>query len=262
MNRTITIYFLLFMLLVTGAFASMAQNNYGFIIIGVVSICFALFFLFQLLRKFSGKGNRSVASIAELSALTVLAMSAAVNAFHIRVPFLNYAAMAAALVLAWVYLGSLLRRMGKGKGSAWDILYYAGVLLFLLSYALGSFFPGLSMYVDGVAFACLLIFLVGRMIVPIVRSGWSMEHVLEQIGGFRNRSFLVASLFFFMALYSFAVRAGALPPLYSNAYPKVFFDMTGSGKVPEGGNRTATSPTQFKDAYDRFVTGNLEGTPQ
>jgi hypothetical protein len=262
MNRTITIYFLLFMLLVTGAFASMAQNNYGFALIGIVALCFALFFGFQLFKKFLGTGSRSRASITELAALTVLALSAAVNAFHIRVPFLNYLTTAAALVLAWVYFGSLMKHIRQGKSDGWVILYYLGLLLFLLSFALAAFIPRVAFYAELLAFACLLIFLVGRMIVPIIRNGWSLEKVLELVSGFRNRSFLVASLFFCMALYGLAVRAGALPPLYADAYPKVFFDMSGTGEIMEGGSRAASSPAQFKDAYERFVSRHLEGDPQ
>jgi hypothetical protein len=79
------------------------------------------------------------------------------------------------------------------------------------------------------------------------------------IGGFRNRSFLVASIFFVMALYGFAVRAGALPPLYADTYPKVFFDMTSGGELSKAAGRQASSPTAFKDAYERFVSRNLAG---
>jgi hypothetical protein len=259
MNRAVTIYFLLFMLLITGAFASMAQNNYGFVLIGFVALCFALFFLVQLFNKFRGTGKRSLSSLAELSALLVLSLAAAVNAFHIPVPFFGYLAMAAALVLAVVYLNSLISSIRDGKSNTWTVLYYAGVLLFLFSFALNAFVPVVAVYAELLAFVCLLIFLVGRMIIPMIKSGWSLEKVLDLVGGFRNRSFLVASLFFCMALYGLAVRAGALPPLYSDAYPKVFFDMTGTGEVAEGGNRTATSPAQFKEAYERFVSRNLEG---
>ena len=155
-----------------------------------------------------------------------------------------------------------MKHIRQGKSDGWVILYYLGLLLFLLSFALAAFIPRVAFYAELLAFACLLIFLVGRMIVPIIRNGWSLEKVLELVSGFRNRSFLVASLFFCMALYGLAVRAGALPPLYADAYPEVFFDMSGTGEIMEGGSRAASSPAQFKDAYERFVSRHLEGDPQ
>ncbi|HSF44363.1 MAG TPA: hypothetical protein VLA58_00080, partial [Chitinophagaceae bacterium] len=45
-----TIYFLLFVLLIMGAFASMAQNSYGLKLLGVVGMLFGLLFLYQLIR--------------------------------------------------------------------------------------------------------------------------------------------------------------------------------------------------------------------
>lgn len=258
MNRSITILFLLFMLLIMGAFASMAQNNYGFTLIGTVAICYALFFLFQLIRKLGRQGKSSKQSVLELACLFVLATSTALNIFHLRVPFLSYVSLAAALLLVLVYAGALKKAIGAGKANAWIILYYLGIMIFLLSFSLGQFFPWLSAYADLLAFACLLLFVLGVLVLPMISKGWSQYHLIDVIGGFRDRSFLVASLFFVMALYGFAVRAGALPPLYADDYPKVFFEMTGSGDAPRDGNRNSASPAEFKASYERFVSRNLE----
>lgn len=258
MNRSITILFLLFMLLITGAFASMAQNNYGFTLIGSVAVCFALFFLYHLVRKFRKSRNPSSQSVLELGGLSILAIASALNIFHVRVPFLSYVSAIAAVLLIGVYGWSLRKTLVSGKGNAWIILYYLGILVFLFSFALSPFFPGITLFADSLGFICLLLFVLGVLLWPMISKGWSQNRILDVIGGFRDRSFLVASLFFVMALYGFAVRGGALPPLYADTYPKVFFDMTGTGERVKGDERNATSPAEFKSSYERFVSRNLE----
>ncbi len=49
MKKFNTIYYLLFILLVMGAFAAMAQNNYGLNIMGGVAFVFALVFLVEFI---------------------------------------------------------------------------------------------------------------------------------------------------------------------------------------------------------------------
>ena len=48
MKRDQTFFYFLFVLLVLGAFAAMAQNSYGLKILGAVAIVFGLIFLVRL----------------------------------------------------------------------------------------------------------------------------------------------------------------------------------------------------------------------
>jgi hypothetical protein len=267
MNRYLTIFFLLFMLLIMGAFASMAQNNYGFAMLGWVSLGFTLVFLVQLARKLTGKKAYSISSVAELLGLIVLTFLFSMNNFHIRIPFSDYLATAAAVLLAVVYAGNLRdaiqRPVTKGRSNrAWIIAYYAGVILFLLSFAMTPFLPQWVKLTDGVAFFLLIVFVVGSFLLPGLLKGWENNLALHIINGFRDRSFILACIFFLMAMYGSAVRVGWLPPLYSDAYPKVFFEMTGH-KEPGAVNtsRPQVSQNEFKEKYERFVERNLEQNP-
>ena len=51
MKNYYTIYYLLVMLLILGAFASMAQNGYGIAIIGGVALTFGLIFFMAVCPK-------------------------------------------------------------------------------------------------------------------------------------------------------------------------------------------------------------------
>ena len=50
-------YFLLFILLIMGTFASMAQNNYGMKIIGGVAFAFALIFIVEFISVIRKNGK-------------------------------------------------------------------------------------------------------------------------------------------------------------------------------------------------------------
>jgi hypothetical protein len=267
MNRYLTIFFLLFMLLVMGAFASMAQNNYGFAMLGWVALGFALVFLYQLVKKLAGKKAYSRSSVLELIGLIILTSLFALDNFHLRVPYSAYIASAAAILLVLVYAGNLRAALQKnvrdGKSNrTWVLAYYAGIILFLLSFAAAPFLPKLGIFAGTIAFILLLLFIVGSFLLPGLRKGWEHNHALHIINGFRDRSFILACIFFLMALYGSAVRIGWLPPLYSDAYPKVFFDM-GSRLEPGAGNaaQSTISQAEFKEKYERFVERNLAQKP-
>lgn len=264
MNRYLTIFFLLFMLLVMGAFASMAQNNYGFVMLGWVSLGFAMVFLVQLIRKLTGKKAYAMSSVSELLGLIVLTFLFSMNNFHIRIPYSDYLATAAAFLLAVVYAGNLRDALQQpevqgGSNRLWVMAYYAGVILFLLSFAMTPFLPQWLALTSGVAFFLLILFVIGSFLIPGLRKGWENNHALRIINSFRDRSFILACIFFLMAMYGFAVRAGWLPPLYSDDYPKVFYDMSGRQEPGSAkGSMPQVSQNEFKEKYENFVDRNLE----
>ena len=60
MKKNNPIYFLLFILLVMGAFASMAQNSYGLKLMGGVAFVFGLVFIVEFISGLGKKDNKDV----------------------------------------------------------------------------------------------------------------------------------------------------------------------------------------------------------
>jgi hypothetical protein len=183
--------------------------------------------------------------------------------FHLRIPYAGYLATIAAIVLVFVYARNLrnaLRKPAKDGTSnkAWIMAYYCGVILFLVSFAVSPYFRQAGIIAGVVAFILILVFITGAFLLPGIRRGWEHNHALHIINGFRDRSFILACIFFLMALYGSAVRIGWLPPLYSDAYPKVFFDL-GSRVEQRPGNAPSKeiSQQEFKEKFERFVDRNL-----
>ena len=93
------IYYLLFILLVMGAFASMAQNSYGLKIMGVVAIAFGLVFLLEFITALGKKEKKDGYALAELAAMILFSGIFGCRIFHIHFPYIEWLFAAAG---AWL----------------------------------------------------------------------------------------------------------------------------------------------------------------
>ena len=90
MKRYATVYYLLFVLLVMGAFASMAQNAYGLKICGIACLGFALTFLHEMFFTPRQSDDQLVSLwifYVELIFLSVIALVFLFRNFSIDLPF-------------------------------------------------------------------------------------------------------------------------------------------------------------------------------
>src|SRR5271170_4444005 len=85
-----TLYYLLSVLLITGAFASMAQNSYGLTILGGVSIAFGLLFLVQGVRNLRKKQSTYKRANLELFALFLLSFLFSLRILYIHFPYVEW----------------------------------------------------------------------------------------------------------------------------------------------------------------------------
>ena len=90
MKKYNTIYYLLFILLIMGAFASMAQNSYGLKIMGGVAFVFGLLFLIEFISVLSEKGKKDIYRLIEPACLLTLSIIFALRVFYIHFPFVEW----------------------------------------------------------------------------------------------------------------------------------------------------------------------------
>ena len=81
MKKYNTYYYLLFVLLIMGAFASMAQNSYGLKVMGGVAFAFSFLFLTQLVFIIKEKGKSNLTGIAELTGLVFISLILGLRVF-------------------------------------------------------------------------------------------------------------------------------------------------------------------------------------
>ena len=104
MKKYQSLYYLLFVLLVMGAFASMAQNNYGMRLLGIVSLVFGVLFAIQFFIIWKKKSKKNIFSLVELASMSLIALLFTMRVFYIRFPLVEWLFVAAVMVLFFVYL--------------------------------------------------------------------------------------------------------------------------------------------------------------
>src|SRR4030095_3864434 len=146
MKKLNAIYLFLFILLVMGAFASMAQNSYGLKILGGVAFVFALLFIAEFITALRRKENEDVFAIVEPLCLFILSSLFGLRVFYIHFNYVEVIFGTAAFVLAIIYLRKMMFRsryfQAKNRLLAlFIIIFHLSIVLFLISLALAPFFP-------------------------------------------------------------------------------------------------------------------------
>jgi uncharacterized membrane protein len=138
MNKYNPIYYLLIVLLIMGGFASMAQNDYGMKILGLVALAFSILFGVQLISLFMKKESRDNSDAVELVCLMVLSAILAMRVFYLRFPLVEIVFGVAGLLMVLLYARKLFRtyreNQPKNKLMAWLIvLFHASIILYVVS---------------------------------------------------------------------------------------------------------------------------------
>jgi hypothetical protein len=259
-----TIYYLLFVLLIMGAFASMAQNSYGLTLLGAVALSFGLLFLYQFFQTFNDAEGNDIFLKAELLSLFVISILFSLRMFHVYVPFSELLFAIAGLVLIFVYVKKMLQRYGilqaKNKKLAkLSLVYHLSLILFIISLIAAPFLPQLYAYFGVVGFVLLVGFLIMGLLVPNYILDGSEISGFKLVARLKDRSMILLSLFFIIALYMGLTRIGVLPSMYSDEYPQAYFKLvnkaeTGKEKPVNGKYRHQ----EFKEKYDDFLERNIK----
>jgi len=257
MRQYATIYYLLFVLLIMGAFASMAQNAYGLRICGLACIGFALTFLHELL--YSPGSDETTASnwkgYAELAFLSVVALVFSFGNFAINLPFSDALLIVSftCLLLLFSYQAiRQLRSVGHQRTTAYLVVFYYGsVVFFILSFLSGLILPGLAMKLAVVAIVQTLVLAATATIIKQVTVNDGTISTWQYLRQMKNKSsiLLIASLL--ISGYELLNAAGILPSFYHGT-PKGYqhlIELSNSGNSMVGKEK----PREFKERYDEFT---------
>ncbi len=263
MNKYATYYYLLFVLLITGAFASMAQNDYGVKVLGLVAVAFSLLFLIQLVSSFTKKDeSKDMSGVIELFSLFLLSAILALRVFYIRFPFVEFFFGGAGLLLVLIYVRKLMRtyRLDRhtSKMMAWLVLLFqASIILYIVSMITVAFIPSLSEPAGGAAFALILAFILMSLIKKEIMVGNEKVSAFSFVARFKDCSVLLIILFLLFTAYMGFTKIGVLPKMYSDEFPQAYFELvnqaeTGTEKPVNG----KFKHEEFKESYDRFIERN------
>lgn len=262
MKKYLIYTYLLFVLLITGAFASMAQNDYGTILLGLVAAFFSLLFMLQLKDTFHYLPSSRTA-IIELICLIVVSAVVALRIFDLSNRPVEWLFNLAVVALIVVYISRLLdlHKAIKPTGSSLFVLtmfFYASLVVYLISTILTQILPSSGGLAGITGFILLLIFVLGAWAVkPTVTEG-------EKVSGFqyvfklKDRSVLLMCLFLLFSLYTGFTRIGWLPKMYSSALPQSYYKLLNESEtnkeLPVNGKY---HHEEFKRQYEQLVKNHF-----
>ena len=259
MKKFNPVFYLLFILLIMGAFASMAQNSYGLKIMGGVAFLFGFVFLVEFFTAVSKKGPREFYLLLELICLAILAIIFGLRLFYIHFPYVEYVFTAASLVLALLYVRKMIIRYRELKPrngilAFLALIFHLSIVFFLFSMVVVSFQPRFSVGLAAAALVLLLIFLVGALFNRNLLADGVNYSAFRLVKHFKDHSIVLVSLFLLFTLYVGMNRIGLLPAIYSDEYPKAYFELvdeaTSRKEKPVNGRY---KHEDFKEKYEQFL---------
>lgn len=259
--KTNLLYYVLFVLLILGAFASMAQNAYGVTILGIVAVLFSITFLVRTWAELKSE-KKDWGMLAEFLSLSTLAFIMALRVFHIRFVFVEILFAAAGITLIAVYLRKSLKayistRHKSIRLSLLTSMLFLSIALYTLSMVAVAFFPAMAEPLGGAAFGLLILFVAGALTTKEILYDGEKVTVFQFVGRFKDLSVVVISLFFLFTLYLGLTKYDWLPRMYSDEFPQSYFELvqraeSGKEKPVNGKYRHQ----EFKELHDQFVKRN------
>jgi len=262
MKKLNVIYLFLFILLVMGAFASMAQNSYGLRILGGVAFVFALLFFAEFITALRRKENEDLFAIVEPLCLFIISFLFGLRVFYIHFNYVELVFGAAALILAIIYLRKMLVRsrnfQAKNKLLAlFIVIFHLSIVLFLISLALAPFFPVIAEAIGVGSFALLLIFIIAGLLKKNLLVEGELLSAFQVVRQYKGHSIILVTLIVMFSFYLGFNKLGILPGIYSDEYPRAYFQMvdkatTGREKPVDGKYKHE----EFIEKYRQFVRKN------
>ena len=250
-------------LALVGLFAMMAQNGYGFTLMGTACFGLALLYVTQagwkLVNVFSGLEQRDIMGIAELFLLALLLMLFGFRAFYIRPPFIDFIFILLCGLLMAVYSfiasGVFAAAKKENPGMGWNILFfYSSILILLLSLGVRIISPTGSIVVGGVGFI---------VSVPLLISVVRQKHyeylgkaisIFQFVAGSKNKAGLLFLFFISSALYTGLATTNIIPEIENASKPRTYIELINSAE--SGKEKPVDGQYQhevYKKAMDKFM---------
>ena len=259
MKKYNAIFFLLFILLVMGAFASMAQNSYGLKIMGGVALAFGLIFLLEFITALVKKEKKDGYALAELASMILFSVILGCRVFYIHFPYIEWLFAAAGAWLVFFYIRKLFiryhRLVSMNRRLAWlGVIFHLCIILFLVSLIMIPFAAEKAEWVGMAAFAILLVFMIGAFVKRDDLVDGNKVTAMQMVTGYRDHSIVLASLFLLFSLFASFNKAGLVPGIYSDEFPRAYFELV--DKATTGKEKAANGRYKheyFKEKYDEFL---------
>jgi hypothetical protein len=264
MRKSAIPYYVLLLLVVMGAFASMALNSYGTMLMSYAVLAFSLLFLYELFvllrEKSIDSGDKKIFG-SELAALCALCILYFLGGMAIEIPYERVLVSLLPVILLGLNCYFLFKTWtsvsnNPVKLKAAIAVYFAALFLAWGASYLFFFQNFLGLYFTFAAFLCLTIFIVIGWWKGAVIVNGEETNAMRVVTRFQNKSSIqLIGIALIVAYYSLRT-LDILPPLYLGSMPSGYANVVRQSEGVKGGNHpTATDPKAFEEAYKNFIKG-------
>jgi len=262
MKKLNVTFLFLFILLVMGAFASMAQNGYGLKILGGVAFAFGLLFIAEFITALRRKEKEDIFVIIEPLCLFILSFIFGLRVFYIYFNYVEILFAAAAFILAIIYLRKMTFRFRDFRPknrllALFIIIFHLSIVLFLVSLALVPFLPTIAEAIGIGSFALVLIFIIAGFLKKNLLVDGEPVSAFQMVRKYRGHSIFIITLIVMFSFYVGFNKVGILPGIYSDEYPRAYFELVDkatTGKEKAVGGKFLHE--EFMERYRQFVKKN------
>ena len=256
MKPRIVFHYFLYLAIILGAFASMAQNDYGLTVVSWSCYLFALSIIFELIERFA---KLSWDKIIELAGLAILLVLFGLRAAYIHFAYVETLLMVVSALLIAIYTLHARRKIkqanqGNKRLRNLILVYYLSLIGYTLSMGITILLPSLTEIIGGLATALLVLFFVGillskQQLINGVEVKTS-EYLRKQAG----HSIVLMTGYLLISLYAGLHMTGLLPSLYTDELPHAYIELIYDA---ETGKETPIKGVYkhelYRKAYDNFL---------
>ena len=262
MKKYNAIFYLLFILLVMGAFASMAQNSYGLKIMIGVAFAFAVVFLVQFISALLNRDKKNPYTLIEPACLFSLSFVFSLRALNMRFPYIELLFVIAGILLILIFMRKMISRYNifKPKNKLLSIhvlVFHSSIILFLFSIVLIPFAQKVAEALGTIAFILLVVFIIAGFLKKNLLVDGVKVSPFSMVINFNDHSVVIGSICLLFSLFIGLNKFGVLPEIYSDEYPQAYFDLV--NKAVSGKEKPVDGKYKyeiFKEKYDQFLKYN------
>ena len=250
-------------LILVGLFAMMAQNGYGYTLMGTACFGLALLYVAQvswkLFEDFSSLEKKDIFGFAELFLLASLLLLFGMRAFYIRPPYIDLIFIVTCGLLVAVYFliasGIFTAAKKENPELARNVFFfYSSILLFLLSLGTRIVNQSWSSVIGGLGFLASVPFLIALVRKRQFEYSGKTISIVQLITGSKNKAGLLFLFFASSALYTALAYTKIIPTIENSAKPKDYIELinnaeTGKEKPVDG----KYQHEKYKEAMDKFL---------
>jgi len=250
-------------LILVGLFATMAQNGYGFTLIGASCVGLSLLFIAQgfwkMVEDFSHLERKDVLGISELFLLALLLLLFGMRAFYIRPPHIDliFILICVLLIATYFFIASGIFRDARKENPAFTrnvSFFYSSVLLFLLSLGSRVISPSWSAAIGGLGALVSIPFLISVIRYRHYDNSGISTTLLEFIVAEKNKAGLLFLFFIFSGIYVGLSTFNIIPAIENADKPRIYIELinnaeSGTEKPVNGKFQHET----YKAVMDKFL---------